>query len=158
VGSPNNPTPARRPPRSHWFAAFAFVLACGGTSVRHGDDDAARGGSSGSAASGGSAGSVAVSPLVCISLEESLGRAQACSVDAECGKFVVGWPCSRDDAVRPLVNVNAELGLLEANLLHAPEAGCEVLTSACTTCYVEQPGCIDSKCSWHYVNCGPPPN
>jgi hypothetical protein len=134
-----------------------LLLGCGGTSVRHIEDDTASGGSSGSAASGGSAGNPAKKSL-CVPLEQALERAQACSTDTDCGKFVDEWPCSPPDAVPPLVNVDSDLGEIRSAFSQALEGDCEIVVGACTTCYVEQPECIDAKCSWHYVNCGPPPN
>ena len=155
---------SRRRIGATWLASF-LLLACGGSSVRYLENDAtggsgaASGGSlasGGSVASGGSAGSGTGHPLDCVALALALERAKACMVDADCGKLVDAWPCDRPDAVPPMVGIYADLEELEHLLVDAPLVECSLPYDVCTTCYVEEPQCVEQKCAWRWVNCGPP--
>jgi hypothetical protein len=156
---------------------FSLLLAaaCGGTSVRHVDDEegsqggragagvdstnAASGGFAGGTADGGTGGMRAhPTPAPCAILESALTFAKRCTADEDCGQLVQGWPCALPDGLPPVVNLDADVSdLLDLVALAESRGECPVVTYGCNNCIVEGYGCFAGTCDWRSVDCGPPP-
>jgi hypothetical protein len=153
------------------FLAWSLAIACGGSSVRHGDADsddgvtipsAGRGGTS----SGGSdgTGGVSADPSLCLELERALDVAKECVADADCGQILQDWTCPPGSLTGiepkpPVVNLDADARNVALLFSEAARAGgCALVTHGCNDCVVDGYGCIVDRCDWRIVDCGPPPN
>ena len=100
----------------------------------------------------------------CAALGIAVERARVCTSDAECNTPVLPWPACvpgdrRNPRNPPLINGNADLSAIRSAFDQLSRSGesCELVSLLCLKCTVDREACVQGKCGYSYVNCGPPP-